>query len=174
MNTMSFLVWLLPVLFMLHDFEEIIMVEVWGKRYKPQIDIVWPNRPPFDLKNIHAYKTASFSIAVEILFLNFSVISYFSVFFQNYFLWFACLIGLVLHFVLFHIVLCIRFGHYVPGVITSIFFLLPGGWLLNVAQSILHYNILTILLACATIIALGAALFPLLFKVMTFWSKRVE
>jgi len=36
MNTMNFIVWLFPVIFMLHDFEEIIMVEVWGSHYNAE------------------------------------------------------------------------------------------------------------------------------------------
>jgi hypothetical protein len=38
MNTMNFIVWMLPIIFMIHDFEEILMAEVWGKRYKEKIN----------------------------------------------------------------------------------------------------------------------------------------
>lgn len=34
MNTINTIVWLFPVIFMLHDFEEIIFVEAWKRKYK--------------------------------------------------------------------------------------------------------------------------------------------
>jgi hypothetical protein len=44
MNTMSFIVWMFPIIFMLHDFEEIIMVEAWGNRYRKAINTAWPQK----------------------------------------------------------------------------------------------------------------------------------
>lgn len=175
MNNIVFWVWLLPVLFMLHDFEEIVMAEAWGDRYKTKINKVWPKRQPFGLKYVNkSYQTASFSIGVEVIFLFYTLISFFSVLFNNYFLWYAIMIGLLLHFILLHIVMSIRFKGYVPGVITSVIFLFPNGWLLYYAQETLHYSLPTIVLACATVVALAAILFPILHKSMGPWSNWIK
>lgn len=175
MNNIAFWVWLLPILFMLHDFEEIIMAEAWGNRYQTKINRIWPKRQPFGLKYVHkSYQTAAFSIGVEVIFLFYALISFFSVLFNNYFLWYAIMIGLLLHFIFLHIIMSIRFKNYVPGVITSILFLFPNGWILYYAQKILHYSIPTILLACATVVALAVILFPILHKSMGSWSKWIE
>ena len=39
MNTINTIVWLFPVIFMLHDFEEIIFVEAWKRKYKRKIQL---------------------------------------------------------------------------------------------------------------------------------------
>ena len=49
MKTMSFLVWSLPILYMLHDFEEIILAEAWTSRYKKEINQCFGNNQPFGL-----------------------------------------------------------------------------------------------------------------------------
>ncbi|MEK3814059.1 HXXEE domain-containing protein [Bacillus sp. FSL K6-1284] len=37
MENMQFMAWMLPILFILHDFEEMVMVEAWGKRYRSKL-----------------------------------------------------------------------------------------------------------------------------------------
>ena len=161
MNTMDSIVWMFPIIFMLHDFEEIIMAEVWNNRYKKLIDTTWPNHKPFALNYVNKCKTATFSIGVEIIFLIFSLISLFSILFKSYFIWYSAFLGITLHFLFIHTVLCIRFKHYVPGIITSVLFFFPSSWLLFKAVTILHYNMIIILLACLTAIALITLLLPL-------------
>lgn len=174
MYTMNFIVWMFPVIFMIHDFEEIIMAEVWGCRYRKEISEVWPNRQPFGLNNMHFYKTPAFSIAVEVEFLLFSLISLFSVIFQSYFLWYSGFLGITLHLVFVHMLLCIRFRNYVPGVITSIIFILPNVWILYLAQTIIRYDMRTILLSCLLGIILIIILIPMLHKAMGLWSKWLQ
>ncbi|MFD3158013.1 HXXEE domain-containing protein [Haloimpatiens sp. FM7330] len=171
MNTMSFIVWMLPIIFMLHDFEEIIMAKVWGNRYRKAINTTFPKRQPFGLNYVHNCHTPTFSIGVEIVFLLHSLISLFSVIFQNYFLWYGDFLGFALHLVFIHMLICIRFKHYVPGVITSIIFLLPSVWFLYTAEKILHYGVSTILLACLLGIILTIILMPALHKLMGPLSK---
>ncbi len=37
MYNIKTIIWLLPILFMIHDFEEIIMAEAWSKRFKKEL-----------------------------------------------------------------------------------------------------------------------------------------
>jgi hypothetical protein len=145
---------MLPIIFMIHDFEEILMAEVWGKRYKEKINQTWPKREPFGLNEIHYWHTPTLSIGVELEFLLFSLISWFSVVSQNYIVWFGAFAGLLIHMVFIHMFICVQFKNYVPGVITSVILLLPGMWFLYSAEKILHYEVGIILFACL----LGAGL----------------
>lgn len=170
MNTMNFIVWMFPVIFMLHDFEEIIMVEVWGSRYKKELNTVWPKKQPFGLNYIHFCQTPTFSIGVEVEFFLFSLISLLSVIFQSYFLWYSAFLGITLHLVFVHMLIFIQFKHYVPGLITSIIFLLPSVWILYVAKMIINYDLGTILLSCLLGIILTIIIIPVLHKAMGSWS----
>lgn len=170
MNTMNFIVWMLPIIFMIHDFEEIIMTEVWSKRYRKEINIAWPKRQPFGLNYIHNCQTPTFSVGVEVEFLLFSLISMFSVIFQSYFLWYAAFLAVILHMVFIHMFMCVQFKNYVPGVITSAIFLLPCIWFLYTAKKMLHYGAGKILLACLLGIALIIIMIPGLHKLMGSWS----
>ncbi len=174
MNTMNFIVWMFPVIFMIHDFEEIIMAEVWGSRYRKEINKVFPKRQPFGLNYIKVCQTPTFSIGVEVEFLLFSLISFLSVIFQSYFLWFSAFLGITIHFTFVHILVCIPFKHYVPGVITSIIFILPSSWFIYKAKRILHYNLGTILLAALLGIVLMIIIIPVLHKAMGYWSKLLH
>ncbi|MGB8450809.1 MAG: HXXEE domain-containing protein [Anaerocolumna sp.] len=171
MNTMNFIVWMLPVIFMIHDFEEIIMAEVWGKRFRKEINTAWPKRQPFGLNYIQNCHTPAFSIGVEVEFLLFSLISLLSVIFQSYFFWFSAFSGIILHMVFIHILMCVRFKHYMPGVITSVIFLLPSVLFMYKAKKILQYELGTILTACMLGIVLIIIMIPVLHKLMGTWSE---
>jgi hypothetical protein len=139
---------------MIHDFEEILMAEVWKKRYKEKVNQTWPKRAPFGVNEIHYWFTPTLSIGVELEFLLFSLISWFSVVSQNYIVWFGAFAGLLIHMVFIHMFICVQFKNYVPGVITSVILLLPGMWFLYSAEKILNYDAGIILFACL----LGAGL----------------
>lgn len=174
MNVMNFIAWLLPVTFMLHDFEEIIMAEVWNKRNQSKINLVWVKWKPFGLNYIHDFQTPTFSIAVGVEFLGFSLISLFSIVFHGYFLWYGAYIGLILHYVLIHMFLCIRFKGYVPGIVTSAIFLFPSIWILYKAEQILNYSFEKILFACLLGIILTYIFFQVLHRLMGYWSDLLS
>lgn len=171
MKNINVLVWLLPIIFMIHDFEEIIMAEVWGKRYRNEIDVAFPKRKPFGLNYIKYCQTPTFTVGVEFEFILFTLICLFSVIFQSYVLWFGTLIGFILHMIILHIPLCIRIKNYVPGIITSAIFLLPSIWILYTAEKIMNYGVGTIMLACMMGITLIITVVPALHKLMGSWSE---
>ena len=174
MDSMSFIVWLLPVIFMLHDFEEIIMAEVWDKRFHERIMEKFPKRRPFGLGVNYAWQTPTLSIAVAIEFVLFSVVSYLSAVYQNYFLWFCAFLGLLLHMVIIHILACFWFKGYVPGVITSAVLLIPGILYLLKAQSILKVDTPTLLLAGTVGLAMLAVLLPALHAIMGVTDRWLD
>ncbi len=175
MNSMGFLVWILPIFFMMHDFEEIIMAEVWGKRNYTKIQLLFPRRQPFGLGNGISWQTPSFSVAVAIEFIMFSAISFLSVVYQNYIIWFSAFLGLIIHMAFIHIAVCFPFKGYVPGVVTSIASLPPAIIVLATAINCLKYSTGTILVAGILGIILLAVLLPALhgfMRVTDLWLDR--
>lgn len=173
MNSMYFFVWLLPLIYMLHDFEEIFMVEVWSKRYKNEIDAAWPKRQPFGLNYIQHCQTPTFAFTVYILFIISTTVSLLSLVFQTYFVWYGIFLGITLHFILAHVPICFKVKHYGPGIFSSIILLFPSIWCLYKVAMLLHYSPLTILLTL--LLGLVLTVFVLLFfhKKMGTWSEMI-
>ncbi|MBU8878843.1 HXXEE domain-containing protein [Bacillus sp. FJAT-29790] len=63
------LIWLFPIMFVLHDFEEIIMVERWMKRNSSVIYDKLPERIADRVINQFSMSTAQFAVAVLVIFL---------------------------------------------------------------------------------------------------------
>lgn len=170
---MYFIVWLLLLIYMLHDFEEIFMGEVWAKRYSSEIDAAWPNRKPFGLNYVHHCQTPTFAFTVYVLFMITTVVSLLSVIFQNYFVWYGIFFGIAAHFILVHVPMCIKIKHYVPGIFSSIILIVPSVWCLYNAAVLLHYDVMMILIVL--ILGLALSIFVLLFfhKKMGNWSEML-
>lgn len=171
MNHMNFIVWMLPVIFMLHDFEEIIMAEVWGKRYHERINRIWPKRQPFGLKYVKEYPTPALALGVNVEFLLFSMVSWLSAVFNSYYVWYGCMMGFIFHLIFVHIILCIPFKGYVPGVITTVIFLIPSIYYAFVSAELLQLNSLTFFLSLIGGILLLLTLLPILHKLFGPWSN---
>ncbi|MGT2907311.1 HXXEE domain-containing protein [Streptococcus dentiloxodontae] len=102
--------WMLPILFILHDFEEIIMVSDWKKRQRTR---------SFS-KNYFGQTshTAAFSIAVLEEFIILLFLSGISQLSHLSLLYLAVCLAYTSHF-LMHYVMCWRFKGYVPGVLSA-------------------------------------------------------
>lgn len=161
MNNITTIVWLFPILFMIHDFEEIIFVKAWREKYKHYLDTCTMKKKPFaDFES-----TASFSIEVEILFLIFSFISLLSVIFNYYYIWYGFFFFITVHFVLIHFLLVFKFKHYVPGFVTSIIFLPISIYLLYTSALILGYTLINIAIACTICSVLSYIIYVFLHSI---------
>jgi hypothetical protein len=169
MNAMSALAWLFPVIFMVHDFEEIVLVGAWRKRNERRLSEALGKRGPYTA----FVSTASFSFAVEIEFVLFAGIALISCLTGNYLVWFAFFAGFTLH-LLVHIGMTARFGGYVPGLATAIPFLPLSVWIFFRAASLTGYGAIT--LAAATLVGLAAmpALIFGLHKCMAAFGRRIN
>ena len=118
MRILFTMIWLFPILFILHDFEEILMITAWQEKNKQYI----ASRPgkfiPYNFKG--STSSIAFGVAIEFLIISaLTIISYLS---NSFIGWFGLFTAFVIHLVL-HIIMCINFKRYVPGVLTSILFL---------------------------------------------------
>lgn len=170
MRELFMIIWLFPVLFMIHDFEEIIMINVWQQRNKQYIQNIKNKYIPYDF----SVSTEAFSIGVAEEFFIISIVTIISYLLNNYIVWIGLFIAFVLHF-FFHIFMCINLKKYVPGVLTSIIFILPSCFMLYRINSLLDYHITMILFSAligTLIMMVNIYTLHKAMKKFDYWLKR--
>lgn len=80
------LLWLLPILFMFHDFEEILTIEAWGAKYRTKLEAAIPS---FMRKTYHSMlqmTTRNFAMDVLFVYIFIVTVTCIAVFFSNLFI----------------------------------------------------------------------------------------
>lgn len=119
MKDMQIIIWLFPVLFIFHDFEEIIFVEAWWHKNRLYIKDRFPKLSKKLMSHFDNIKTASFALAVAEEFIIISVVTIVAYITNWHYLW----IGLFIAFTLHLIVHCFQFlivRKYIPTIVTSL------------------------------------------------------
>ena len=120
MSTLEKMMLLLPIVFMFHDFEEIIMFRWWLRKNRSQLQQRFPSVEKFLAKRkMFSYSTAAFSVAVMHEFLLISLVSYAGIFSASPKWWFASFMAFFIHLIV-HIMQWIAYRTYIPMIITSI------------------------------------------------------
>lgn len=120
-------IWLFVIVFMLHDFEEIIAVEKWAKRTESMIrnDNKWINNRIWDFWNVNSY---SFAKRDVFIFLTMSIITFVKVQYLestwSSMLFLSFLIFVLLHN-LVHVLQTLLLKTYTPGLYTAIILVTP-------------------------------------------------
>ena len=117
------LVLMLPLVFMVHDFEEIIFFKKWLKNNKDNLILRFPKIAKKLLPHFENISTASFSLAVAEEFILLSTISIYAIYSEKYLLWYVFFIGFFIHIII-HIIQWIVYRRYIPCIVTS-FLVLP-------------------------------------------------
>lgn len=160
------LIALLPVVFMVHDFEEIIFLQIWLKKNREELRL----RFPLFAKRIYpihdGLSTPSFALATLHLFVAISLCTFFSLYFNSYGLWFGAFIIFFLH-ILIHIVQWLMWRRYVPMIFTSIAALPYCIYTLLSFLEVTHMHYTEMILWTITV---GLALLPLFF--IAFYNAR--
>jgi hypothetical protein len=107
-----------PIVFMIHDFEEIIGIEPWIKKNVETIYLRFPKLAPRLIPHLCATSTQQFAGCVFVMFLFVCSATYISVFTGYYQIWMGAFIVYSLHLIV-HITQWIAFRRYVPAIITS-------------------------------------------------------
>lgn len=113
------LIYLLPIVFILHDFEEIIMFRPWLDKHRTEIKSRFPRLDKILLRNHDHLSTSAFAVAVLHEFVIIAIITILAVHFDSYQWWFGAFAAFFLHLFV-HILQWLVFGKYVPFIITSI------------------------------------------------------
>lgn len=169
MNTLFICMALLPVVFMFHDFEEVIFMEDWYKRKSECLKIRVPRLYPMIDKMMRERTTSSFALSVFLMFLLVSAYTFISLIIGNYIIWWGAFLIFSLH-LLIHITQSIIVRGYVPAVATS---------LLCLPYSIWGYSLMNNMFTCRqTLVVLTIGLpivigwLALTYKIGEMFNKR--
>ncbi len=119
----SLIVWLLPIVFMVHDFEEIIFMRSWFEKNDGYLH----RRFPAIARRIGGLSTEGFTVAVAEEFVLLSAITVAAVVWDWYLLWLAAFGGFALH-LLVHIAQWAVLRRYIPGIWATLGALVYCGW----------------------------------------------
>ncbi|HNT23579.1 MAG TPA: HXXEE domain-containing protein [Anaerolineales bacterium] len=126
------LIWLFPIAFILHDFEEIIFFEPWLKKNATTIMGRLHNRvPAFFEKQLQAIVTKStpqFALPISLIFTLTSLASFLAAQYAQYSIFLAAVSLFFLHGFM-HLGQAIFMRRYIPAVITSLLIVIPYGFL---------------------------------------------
>ena len=106
-----FNVWMLPILFILHDFEEMIFMPLWKTRHHQKLETF--KKPFFG----SVTQGSAFAVGVLEEFIILMFISGFCQITHNTLLYLSFVIAYTSHFII-HYIMCMQFRGYVPGVVT--------------------------------------------------------
>lgn len=140
------LIWLFPILFIIHDFEEIILVEKWLHNNRKKIYKRLPPKIADRIVKQFSMTTAQFAAAVIVIFLFVSAATVSAIQYlyngTSWNLYFFIAVTLVFFIHAFtHIGQTIIFRSIVPGTITSVIIIIPYSILLY--RSLLIEEIVT-------------------------------
>ncbi len=119
MNNIEVIIWLFPILFIFHDFEEIIFMKVWISKNKPYLCDRFPTLSKKLLSHFDNITTASFAFGVAEEFILISIITVISYMMNWYSLWIGLFIAFTLH-LLIHCFQALIVRKYVPAIVTSV------------------------------------------------------
>lgn len=119
MNDIKVMIWLFPILFIFHDFEEIIFVQAWVVKNKRYLCENFPTLSKIFLPHFSNITTSSFAFGVAEEFILISIITVVSYVTNCYLLWVGLFIAFTLHLVI-HCFQALIVRKYVPAIITSI------------------------------------------------------
>jgi len=120
---MKLLIALLPAVFMIHDFEEIIMFGPWLNKNREEVGRRFPRVGSILRRNHDRLSPSAFTVAVMHEFCVIALITYASLYADTYNWWFGAFAAFSLHLFV-HIGQWIVYGKYVPVIVTS-FLALP-------------------------------------------------
>jgi len=119
LKDIQFIIWLLPILFMFHDFEEIIFVKPWIVKSKERLARKYPKFSKKFVAHYDPLTTSSFALGVAEEFILVSIITITAFLTGWYYLWFGAFIAFTIHLIA-HCIQWIAFKGYVPVIVTSV------------------------------------------------------
>ena len=127
------LIWLFPIAFMFHDFEELILFEPWLKKNARDIEArLKPRVPAFiarQISTILVKSTTEFAIPVSLIFAMTGLASFLAVVYGQYGFFLIASGSFFLHGFM-HLGQAVLLRRYIPAVITSAFIVIPYGLIL--------------------------------------------
>lgn len=118
MNNPEIIIYLLPFIFIIHDFEEIIGFKAWFTRNGEWLTIKYPGLEK-QVRHFEQLSTAAFAFAVLEEFIIIAFVTIYALLFQWYYAWIAIFTVFEFHIIV-HIIQWLIAGRYIPVIITSL------------------------------------------------------
>ena len=158
--------WILPIIFILHDFEEMIFMPPWKVKHHEVISNM--KRPFFG--NVTNGQAFSVGVLEEVLILiMISIICEIS---ANYILYESFLITYIIHFIK-HFSMCISMKGYVPGVVSALLEFPFVTWLIFSYWSLSQTFVLNILYTLIPVFLLMYINLKIMHKLMPLLQKKL-
>lgn len=119
MSDIEVMIWLFPILFIFHDFEEIIFMQSWISKNRRYLCERFPKLSKRLLSHFDNITTSSFAFGVAEEFILISIVTVVSYMTKWYILWVGLFITFTLHLVI-HCFQALIVRKYVPSIITSV------------------------------------------------------
>lgn len=166
MNNVQDMIWLFPILFMIHDFEEIIFMRAWFMKNKSYLSSRFPKLSKKIVPHFENMTTSAFALGVAEEFILISIITYAAYLTNWYDLWIGTFVAFTLHLII-HCIQALIIRKYVPVIVTSVICLPISLYIITqVSQlapihSIILYSIVGFILVIINGVAIhkGMALF---------------
>ncbi len=158
MNKQILLILSFPIVFMIHDFEEIIGIKSWINKNADYLYKRFPKLAPKIVPHLQHSTTERFATGVAIMFILVCTATYVSIWSQFYQLWMGAFMLFSIHIII-HIIQWIAVKRYVPVIATSLLSIPYCTYGIMVIIS--SFDFITIVLW--TVIAFVVATFMLLF-----------
>lgn len=152
-------IWFFPILFMFHDFEEVLFMKTWVAKREGKLLEYFPKYAPTFLRHFNKVSQVGFAFAVAVIFVFVSIITITASVFDFYLIWLGFFIVYVLHLVV-HLIQAIAVRGYVPALVTSILCLPVSCWILRSVLSATLYSAASVAIAgiTAAIVVLAGVL----------------
>lgn len=149
MESFDLIIYLLPIVFMLHEFEEIIFLRPWLKRNKAWIIEKYP-RLSKPLVGISDLSSAAFTLIVAEEFILVSLATIAALTFDAYYPWLAILLTFSLHAAV-HLAQGLALRRHVPVIATSILALAYSSWGIVISSELFSTGEMLLCLLLGTI-----------------------
>jgi hypothetical protein len=165
-------VWLFPLLFIFHDFEEIIFMKNWITKSEEHIRKIVPKKAFRVIQHMKNISTAAFTAGVAEEYMIILIISIISFYTNWYYLWIGLFVAFIFHLII-HIIQAVVIRRYVPALITSIICLPISIYLLLQMsvqlrfQEIVFYSILGVIVMIFNLVFVHS----LMDKIDKFYNK---
>ena len=159
--------WILPVLFIFHDFEEIIFMEGWIKRLdKDKLYNRFPVRlVKKTLKHFDNISTAKFAMSVYILYIILIACTLIAYIWNLELFWTSMFLFFTFHLFI-HCLQSILLGGYIPAVFTSVICIPICLWILRFVFTDFHYPLSALLCMTLSISIIALLIIYGLHKIM--------
>ena len=139
MDSFLLIVYLLPIVFIFHDFEEIIFIKPWINRNRVWLQDKYPVIAKRMLTYTDKLSTSAFAMAVFEEFIVLCIVTFTAIYFNFYVLWLAVFMAFSVHLI-GHIIQWFFVRRYTPAIVTTII-VLP--YSIYGFKTILNMNIFT-------------------------------